>query len=237
MELQAHQAYLLGFTPQLLGVFFNGLLVLERVRRTAQGQLANRVEWYLRDWVPSRGDDVVSNVHLVEGMLGAVGKTAGEPPQTIEAYYDWSERVNKATYQAAKAAFDVEADPVAKTARFRVRLAQDLGQQVGDIVHTVNLASLVQALLHDDPEHEFLRAQAGRLAESQRAIIAQLDKVLTYTAGYEDIQAEVRRLAAALRAGPDAGATENHALVATKLQALLPALDLTAVEKLFMTAS
>src|SRR5258708_38504298 len=103
--LKAHHAYLLGFTPQLLGIFFNGLLLLERVRRSATGALAERVDGYLEEWIPSRSADVVSNVHLVESLLGAVGKNAGEPPQTIEAFYEWSKRVNKATYDAAKAAF------------------------------------------------------------------------------------------------------------------------------------
>src|SRR5215831_11556995 len=114
--LKAHHAYLLGFTPQLLGIFFNGLLLLERVRRAAEGALAERTGAYLEDWIPSRSADVVANVHLVESLLGTVGRDAGEPPQTIEEFYAWSERVNKATYDAAKAAFEESAD----AGRFRI---------------------------------------------------------------------------------------------------------------------
>jgi hypothetical protein len=232
--LSAHHAYLLGFTPQLLGVFFNGLLVLERARRTAEGGLAEHIDGYLKDWVPSRGGDVVSNVHLVEALLGTAGKDVGEPPQTIEAFYAWSDRVNKATYQAAKETFDGETDTAKKTELFRVRLAQDLGQQMGDVVHTANIGSLVQALLQEAPDHELLAAQATRLGDAQRSIVGQLEKVLSYTEGYPDIQAEVKRVIAVLRAAPDAGAKEYHALVAVGLQETVQKLDLTAVEKLFM---
>jgi hypothetical protein len=231
--LKAHHAYLLGFTPQLLGIFFNGLLLLERVRRAADGALAERVDGYLGDWIPSRSSDVVSNVHLVESMLSAVGKNAGAPPQTIEEFYEWSQRVNKATYDAAKAAFEnaIELDAAA---RFRVRLGQDLGQQMGDIVQLANLGALVQELLEVGPDDPLLNQQSGRFGEAQRSITQQLENVLNYTAGHDDIQAQVRRVLALLTAAPDAGAKEGHVVAALGLAALAGQLDLAAVEKLFM---
>ncbi len=234
--LRPHAAYVLGFTPQILGIFFNGLVVLDRARRDAEGPLAERLQGYLQDWVPSRGPEVVQNVHLCEGLLAQVGQNVGEPPQSVEAFYEWSEKVNKATYQAAKETFDAAVDPDEKARLFRVRLAQDLGQQMGDIVHTANLAGLVQALLHDSPAHPALAEQAARFGQAQRQIIAQLEKVLTYTVGYDDIQAEVTRVLGILRQVPDAGATENHALVATKLAELPGSLGLERVERLFMDA-
>jgi hypothetical protein len=231
--LKPHHAYLLGFTPQLLGIFFNGLLLLERVRRSAAGALAERVDGYLEDWIPSRSGDVVSNVHLVESMLSTVGKSPGEPPQTIEQFYEWSQRVNKATYDAAKTAFDESADPD-PAARFRVRLAQDLGQQMGDIVQLANLGALVQELLEVGPDDALLAGQASRFGEAQRSIAQQLENVLNYTAGHDDIQAQVRRVLALLAAAPAAGSSEGHALAALGLAALASQLDLAAVEKLFM---
>jgi len=225
--LKAHHAYLLGFTPQLLGIFFNGLLLLERVKRAAAGALGERAGAYLDGWIPSRSGDVVSNVHLCESLLGTVGRDAGAPPQTIEEFYAWSERVNKQTYEAAKAAFEQGGD-------FRVRLAQDLGQQVGDVVQLANLGLLVQELLEVAPSDELLGAQARKLGEAQRGILAQLENTLGYTAGHDDIQAEVRRLVGLVKAAPDAGATAGHEGVAEGLAALAQKLDVGAVEKLFM---
>jgi len=235
--LRPHAAYLLGFTPQLLGIFFNGLLILERTKRVAEGTLADRITWYLEDWVPSRGPDVVQNVHLCEALLAEVGRETGEPPQSIDAFYEWSERVNRATYAAAKETFEAAIDPTEKAQLFRVRLAQDLGQQLGDVLHTTNLASLVQALLHEAPGHEALTEQAVRFGEAQKQIIKQLEKVLTYTVGYDDIQAEVNRLLAIVRTAPDAAAAADHALVAVQLGELPGTIDVGRVEKLFMSAS
>jgi hypothetical protein len=236
-SLRPHAAYLLGFTPQLLGIFFNGVLILERARRDAQGRLADRISWYLEDWVPSRGPDVVQNVHLCESLLREVGREIGEPPQSVEAFYEWSEKVNRETYQAAKETFDAALEPDEKAALFRVRLAQDIGQQVGDVVHTANLAGLVQALLHEAPDHEALNQQATRFGEAQKQIVVQLDKVLTYTLGYDDIQEEVKRILAVVREAPDAGTTTDHATAAVKLGELPGQLDVARVEKLFMTSS
>jgi hypothetical protein len=232
--LQAHAAYLLGFTPQILGIFFNGLLILDRARRGADGVLATRIDEHLETWVPSRGPEVVQNVHICEALLAQVGRSPGEPPQTIEAFYAWSENVNRETYQSAKASFDAAADPDEKTGLFRVRLAQDLGQQIGDVVHTMNLAGLVQALLSEGPGHAALSEQAVRFAQAQRQIVAALEKVLTYTVGYDDIQAEVQRVLGVLRQAPDCGATADHARVADALTEVPGALDVARVEKLFM---
>jgi hypothetical protein len=236
-SLRPHAAYLLGFTPQLLGIFFNGVLILERTRSAAQGRLADRITWYLEDWVPSRGPDVVQNVHLCESLLREAGREIGEPPQSVEAFYEWSERVNRETYQVAKASFDAAASAHEKEALFRVRLAQDVGQQVGDVVHTANLAGLVQALLHEAPDHEALTQQAIHFGEAQKQIVLQLEKVLTYTLGYDDIQDEVRRILAIVRRAPDAGTITDHATAAVKLGELPGELDVARVEKLFMSAS
>lgn len=236
-SLRPHAAYLLGFTPQLLGIFFNGVLILERTRRAAEGRLADRIAWYLEDWVPSRGPDVVQNVHLCESLLRDVGRDIGEPPQSVEAFYEWSERVNRQTYQAAKESFDAAEEPNEKAARFRVRLAQDIGQQVGDIVHTANLAGLVHALLHEAPDHDALAQQAARFAEAQKQIVLQLEKVLTYTVGYDDIQDEVKRILGIARQTLDAGAITDHATAAVKLGELPGQLDVARVEKLFMTTA
>jgi hypothetical protein len=236
-SLRPHAAYLLGFTPQLLGIFFNGVLILERTRGVAEGRLADRITWYLEDWVPSRGPDVVQNVHLCESLLRDVGRDIGEPPQSVEAFYEWSERVNRNTYQAAKESFDAATDPNEKAALFRVRLAQDIGQQVGDVVHTANLAGLVHALLHEAPAHEALAQQATRFGQAQEQIILQLEKVLTYTVGYDDIQAEVKRILAIVKKAALAGASADHATAAVKLGELPGELDVARIEKLFMTAS
>lgn len=231
--LSAHHAYLLGFIPQALGIFFNGLLVLERVSRLAEGELVERVQAELRDWIPSRSGDVVHNVHLVEAMLATAGKEAGEPPQTIEEFHTWAERVNRATYQAAKETFEGEIDDAKKSQQFRVRLAQDLGQQIGEIVQLTGLGSLVQTLLATSPDNPLLRTQATRLGEAQTGIRDQLDNMLNYTAGHADIQAEVRRVLALLTTAPNAGSSSDHATTAARLGDLAGQLDLPALEQLF----
>jgi hypothetical protein len=231
--LTAHQAYLLGFTPQLMGVFFNGLAVLEGARRTATGELAEKIDSLLSGWVEKRGPEVVKNVHLVEALLAAQGKKAPAPPQSVKEFYSWGDAVRTASYEAAKEQFDGESDVLKKTELFRVRLAHDLGEQMGDISHTYILASLVALLLADGVDHELLKQQDEVLHRSQIAALERMRKVLTYTAGYGDIQDEVKRVVGVLQGATTASAQAEAASRPATLAAVIPALDLARMERVF----
>lgn len=230
--IDAHHAYLLGFTPQILGVFWNGLAVLEVVQPAAQGALRARIDSMLELWVGVRGPDVVKQVHLVEALLRSAGRQPGEPPQSVRGYHQWAEDVRQQTYEVAREAFEAETDLHVKMELFRVRLAHDLGEQIGDLIHLYVLASLVKRLLGDEPGHAMLAAHAASLAEAQNMAMERLARVRTYAAGFDDIVRESERVLEALRAGPRIDES-NHAETAGALGDIVKTLELERVEELF----
>jgi hypothetical protein len=217
MTLTAHQAYLLGFTPQVLGVFFDGLAVLEAVKPSE-----------VDAWVHARGSDVIAGVRLVETLLRQADREPGDPPASPRGYHHWVGDVRDKAYHAAREAFEAEEEIAAKTARFRVRLAHDLGEQLGEIVHLYVIASLVRGLLEEDPGAARLASHASALGAAQDAAAARLERVGGYAGAEEDIRAEAARVVAALRDGPRLDASS-----ATEISAMLPALELARIEDLF----
>ncbi len=217
MPLSAHHAYLLGFTPQVAGLFWSGLAVLETA-----GVGGNT------EWSQARAPEIARQTRLVEELLRLAGGEPKPMPRSMAAFQSWAEDVREQTYQMAKKAYDEEDELAAKTLRFRVRLAHDLGEQMGDLVHLYLLASLVQTLRVKSPWHPVLDGHAATLARARDQAIERVGRVAGYAGGFDDVAAEAERIAGLVREGPRADIA-----TADELAAMVAALELARVEALF----
>lgn len=220
--LNAHEAYLLGLTPGIVGAFYDGMAILEATKPAE-----------LEVWVGTRGKDLARQIHLVDELLRRLHLEPGDPPLTMLAYHEWAEETRDRAALATRVAYDNEEELGAKAALLRVRLALDVGEQLGELVHLHVVASLAQGILGEQPGATWLLGHARGLGRAQDAAIERLERVVGYAE--DDVRAEVERLLAVLRVGPRADAGGDHGAAARALGGLVAALDLPRVEALFRT--
>lgn len=160
--ISPHDAFLLGYTPMLVGIYFNGVELLATAGHGATGALAKRVAERAAAF-SARKPGIIDNVRLVEQLLPRAGVAVPPPPRLPAEFHPWSQDLFQQAHHALAGAQD--AQPAA---------AHLLGFVLGDAMLTLNVAVLVHDLLDADPEHAWLQAQAAALADQHDKIRRQL---------------------------------------------------------------
>jgi hypothetical protein len=142
----------LGYAPARVGFRFNAIEILQRLQ-PAEPPLLEVVNAWMTA-INARGAEVVQSVLTVERLMLDVGLTPAERPGTYAQYVSW-----------ARAAHDQVSQALA--GRIGEMSAFLLGLNLADFMTTVALEELVADLRRQVPEHPFLGAQAGALAEAR----------------------------------------------------------------------
>ncbi len=227
-------AYILGYYPQLIGIYFNSMLIFEKARPLAAADLEARIESLMAQ-SPSKATETVAYVRLVETALQSLGFTKISPPHLPEEYFLWAEQImlklqNLLTHYPH---FSQEQQLLLDAKKWVYSFAMMLG----DITHTLQLLALVHYLLGAGGTYSFLENQHTQLEASVPGMFHRLHLLQSQTIFVQGFSLEVRQsvhqgveqLAAAFERTRD----KEHDVQAAILQKELSSLVGIALERHF----
>ena len=219
--ITAHEAFLLGYTLPIIGIYFNGVELIASASNGAAAPLAQRVKERF-DAFQARQPGVIENVRFVESLLHKAGLPVAPPPRLPEEFYRWSQQIFEETH----AALSGEESVVASASHL-------LGFLLGDASGTLNLGGFVHLLLDAAPAHAGLLAQARSLAQAQVKARRKLEQALALPALPETTRAAAQAAVQAFFEAPPIDADGDHAAKVRGLDASLRQLGqaITAVEQ------
>jgi hypothetical protein len=171
--LTTPQAFVLGHTVPIIGIYFRGSQLFEAAQSHAP--LATRARELLASF-DARKPGVIANVRRVESLLAEVPATAGDLPRMPADFEPWAARVLLA----------VEAGLAGELGLATIHL---LGRLVGDALAQLNLGVYVLALDAAAPGDAWIatqlrhyRVELRRLATAVRGPAALVRKPSAVTA-------------------------------------------------------
>jgi hypothetical protein len=217
----AHDAFILGYTPPLIGIYFNGVELLTAADKGANPELARRIEERIQAF-ESRQASVMGNVRLVQTLLAKHGLKVESPPRVPEEFHSWCKQIFAQVHTALSGPEQIEGAAL-----------HLFGFIFGDASLTLNLGAFVHLFLDASPEHAFLLEQAQALSLSQEKVEKQLTQALSLPALAKSTQEAAQPAPAILAAAPRIGGGGEHAARVNQLLESLNQLGevITAVEK------
>src|ERR1700712_1388677 len=137
--------FLLGYLPNLIGVFFNSVELLDNTWPEVDETLAERLDEFEAE-LSEQQVDTVTNVRRLAALLSEVGIPAVEPPETADKYPDFRAEVCERVSAVVEPTSPED-------------VAFLLGWVAGDACLTLNLLSISYHFLAIQPEHPFLQSQ------------------------------------------------------------------------------
>ena len=197
MTSALRRPFLVGYLPQMAGLYFNALELLTQVARGADGRLAIQVGEE-RERVVGQRDEALSRVEETAAQLSALGAPAVDRPADAATYAGWTEAV----FEAAQGAVE-PGSPEA--------VAHLLGYVLGEAVATLDVIAILSRLRQLDPDHLFLHLQGESLERDRTRVERRLGKLAAHPILPEEVQVATALAAHAVAKGAPGGSHAERA--------------------------
>lgn len=189
--------FLLGYLPNIVGVFFYSIELLIGARSAADAALAARLAQFEAELGERRGN-TIANVRRLTTLLAEAGIPAGEPPRVPAEYHDYRAEV------CERVTAHLEPNSLGDVAFL-------LGWVLGDACLTLNLLSISSHFLAIEPDNSFLQSQLAPLKQSLAELVLRLEALSVHPALSAPAQLEARLSHAVLQSAVERPAPEPRA--------------------------
>jgi hypothetical protein len=186
-----------GFAPQVAGLYFNGLILLDEMGRGAEGRLATLVGEE-RERVVGRREAALARMEETDDRLARLGARPVSRPDGAGEYTTWTEAI-----------FDTVRDVMASDSPEAV--AHLLGWVLGEAIATLDVVAILSRLREIEPEHLWMRLQGDSLERERQTAERRLSRLAAHPLLPEPVQVATALAAHAVAEGAPSGGYAGRA--------------------------